>query len=89
MLLRTNTVHGRGLRCPLVLIGLTSSGVVAVQRHLGPGEFARIREAKWILELPAEDAIPEVGAQLRIYARLCDWEIDSVCNSNRQPRRLV
>ena len=89
VLLRTGAIHGRGLDQPLIVVGLTSFGVVAARRRLDPGKFVRIRGAQWILELPAGEAVPEVGGQLRIYARPCDWETVSVCNSDRQPCRLI
>jgi len=86
VLLRTSSVHGRGLGGTLVLVGIDTGGTVVGTRVLAPRSFARIRGAEWILEQAPEDPMPETGTELAIYARPCDWKTHSVRNPHRQPR---
>ena len=89
VLLKTNSVHGRSLVSPLALVGIDSDGEVVALKRLPAGGTVRISEATWILELPSDAAVPDIGTGLEIYARRCDWETRSLWDSNRQPWRCV
>jgi hypothetical protein len=85
VLIRAGCVHSVGVTEPLLLIGIDWSGTVRVRRVLGPGGFARIPEAVWMLELSIDDPGPEVGEQLNLYARRSERQADYLWNTDREP----
>lgn len=81
MLIRGRSVHGFGMREPLLAIGLDGGRRVVGFRVLFPHRVVWIRRAKEILELPVGRQPPPVGAVLT-------WErggsADLVRNTHRQ-----
>ena len=84
VLLRTRCVHSFALRRPLRVVGIDRWGHVRVQRVLQPRRLHVLRDVAWTLELPITDPGPELGEQLNIYARRCEWQADSLWNADRQ-----
>ncbi len=86
LLLRTSRVHGRGLREPLLVIGIDLHGEVLIAERLDPGRFLRARGASWILEVPVGHEPPAPGSHLEIYARRRGRrKADHLCDSHREP----
>ena len=84
VLLRTGSVHGRGLAAPFRLVWIDPVGRVVATSRLEPNGLARMPGAYWVLEQPIDEPGPEVGTSLAIYARGCEWETDSVRYTDRQ-----
>ena len=68
------------------MVGINERGVVRVRRVLHPSRLLVLPEVAWTLELPITDSCPELGEQLNLYARRCEWQADSLCNPDRQSR---
>lgn len=64
MLFRTNSVHGFGMREPLVVVFLDTAGVVIGVADVLPGTVVRHLTATWSLELPAGAGAPIPGDRL-------------------------
>ena len=82
MLIKGGSVHGFGMREPLLAVGLDDRTRVVGFRVLFPRRVVWIRGATQILELPVETMPPPHGAVLT-------WDRggspDSVRNTHRQP----
>ena len=89
VLLRTGSVHGRGLVAPLRLVGIDATGTVCCLSELAPRQFRTLRNVTWILELPFSDPVPPIGSKLAIYPRIRERETHSVRNPHRQSRRCL
>jgi len=63
LLLRTSSVHARGLSAPLRIVHLDDRGTVLRQDLLVPGRRVAAAGA-WILELPIENQGPDTDATL-------------------------
>ena len=57
-------VHGRGMRYTVRAVGLDAAGVVVGSRVLLPGRFVTITGASYIIELPLDAQVPQLGAAL-------------------------
>lgn len=68
LLLRSSSVHGRGMVEPLTVVFLDAVGMVLAVRRLEPGGLIRHRGATWTLELPVSTPPPSVGARLEPWA---------------------
>lgn len=68
LLLRSASVHGRGMVEPLMIVFLDAAGAVLEVRRLEPGGLIRHRGATWTLELPVSTPPPSVGARLEPWA---------------------
>jgi len=89
VLLRTRAVHGRGVRRGLRLVAINDAGVVVAVRALGPGGFAWLRGATWVLEQPLDASQPAVGTRLAIYPHRCARTSSSLCDTDRKPERRL
>lgn len=54
-------VHGRGMREPLRVVGLSAAGEVVASAVLLPGTSCRLAPARLVLELPLGGPAPGVG----------------------------
>lgn len=81
MLIRGRSVHGLGMREPLLAIGLDRERRVVGVRILRPRHLVFIRTARHIMELPIATLPPPRGVVLT-------WEgggsAGHVCNTNRK-----
>lgn len=64
LLIRTRSVHGFWIRCPLTVVGLDRAGTVMALRVLRRGRIVRMAGATWILELPQHLRPPSPGDRL-------------------------
>ena len=87
VLMRTRAVHGRGLNHGLRLVAIDEAGLVVAVRALGPGRFAWLPDAAWVLEQPLDAPQPGVGLRLAIYPHSRARTTSSVCDTYRQPER--
>lgn len=85
LLIRTSRVHGRGLREPLIAVGIDGDGGVVASATLQPGRFLHIGGAVWVMELPVGHETPAPGTRLEIYARRRGRNPHPLCNADRQP----
>jgi uncharacterized membrane protein (UPF0127 family) len=69
MVLRSNSVHGFGMKESLVVIFLGPSGKVLGVAPLPPRSVVRHKAAFWVLELPPGSPIPEPGTVLEVGRR--------------------
>jgi uncharacterized membrane protein (UPF0127 family) len=58
VVMRTASVHGRGLSAPLHVIWLDGSGTIIERTTLQPGGTARCRGAVWAIEVPWSATVP-------------------------------
>ena len=65
LLIRSMSVHGRGLREPIRVIHLNEEGTVVHQDILTAGRRTPARGA-WILEMPIRALRPDTGARLAV-----------------------
>jgi hypothetical protein len=65
LLLRTSSVHARGLDLPLRIVHLDDTGRVVGQDLLTPGRRVAA-SGTWILELPLPATGPDTGATLKL-----------------------
>jgi hypothetical protein len=84
-MLRTASVHARGLSRGLRVIAIDGAGTVLCVRALAPGRFARVRGAMWLLEQSLGDAQPRIGTTLSIYPHDRDWNTPALCDPHWQP----
>lgn len=66
MLFPGRSVHGIGMEEPLTVIGIARSGRVVDVRRLRPWGLIVMRQARWLLEQPAERPLPVRGDVLSI-----------------------
>lgn len=66
LLLWARSVHGVGMRSPLLVLRLTPAGVVAARLLLRPGRVVVTRSPGWFLELPANGDAPSPGSALTV-----------------------
>ena len=82
MLIRGRSVHGLGMREPLLAIGLDRERRVVGVRTLRPRHVVFIRTARHIMELPIGTLPPPRGVALT-------WEgggsVGHLCNTHRKP----
>lgn len=82
MLIRGRSVHGLGMREPLLAIGLDRERRVVGVRTLLPRHVVLIRSARHIMELPIGTLPPPRGVVLT-------WEgggsVGHLCNTHRKP----
>jgi hypothetical protein len=83
MLIPGATVHGIGMKEPLLVVGLDAGERVVGLGTLLPGRVVWIRKAKQMLELPAALVPPPEGAVL---TWVSGGPPDSVRNTHRQSR---
>jgi hypothetical protein len=82
MLIKGQSVHGFGMRAPLLAIGLDGRRRVVGFRILHPYRVVWIRGAREIVELPIGPLPPPPGVVLT-WER--DGSADLVCNTHRKP----
>ena len=75
LLLSTNRVHGFWLKEAVWLVGLGSDWRVCEVRRLGRRRLAHLPGAAWILEVPLECPLPEIGDRLAFVAAPGEPEI--------------
>ena len=83
MLIPGPSVHGIGMKEPLLVVGLDAGERVVGLGTLLPGRVVWIRGAKQIVELPAGLLPPPEGVVL---TWVSGGSSDSVRNTNRQSR---
>lgn len=66
LLLKTKSVHGRGINQPILAVALSESFEVLGSNLVERGRFVRFPAARYILELPASRPGPEIGSQLTV-----------------------
>ncbi|MGH8945293.1 MAG: hypothetical protein ACRDVL_04015 [Acidimicrobiia bacterium] len=66
LLIRTRSVHGFGLRSPLLAVGISARMEVTSVRRLRPGHVVHFPGAKFVLELPPGSEAPRVGSTVEI-----------------------
>lgn len=64
LLLRARSVHTVGMRHALGVVGLDEGFVVVGARTVQPLRVVLMGSARWILELPPDRPLPEVGVTL-------------------------
>ena len=57
-------VHTFGMRSGLDVVGLDRTGRVVAARSMRPRRIAALAGASWVLELPAGEPLPRIGARL-------------------------
>ena len=75
LLLTTNRVHGFWLKESVWLVGLGPDWRVCEVRRLRRRRLAHLPQATWILEIPLEAPLPEVGDRLAFVAAPGEPEI--------------
>ena len=83
ILMPGRSVHGFGMKEPLLIVGLDGEARVIKVRILRPGRLAAIRNARHILELPIDRKAPRHGAVLTWVG---GGPPDCLRNTDRQPR---
>jgi hypothetical protein len=68
VLLQTRSVHGFGLRNPLIVVGLDRHGRVCLIRDLAPRKIVTMAAVTWIAELPTGAVPPSLEARLELLA---------------------
>jgi hypothetical protein len=81
LLIRARSVHGFGMKEPLLIVGLDALGGVLGIRILFPRRFAFVPGARQILELPIDVEVPAEGAVLTWVG---GGPTDSLRNTHRQ-----
>ena len=66
VLLRTNSVHGVGIRESLTVLGIDAAGCLLAVRGLAPHRLVTCRGATWIAELAANATVPAPGSHLSL-----------------------
>lgn len=66
LLLRTSSVHGFGLRDPLLLVAIDERMEVSAVEKLEPGAIAWFWRARFIIEMPVSTRPPTLGARLEV-----------------------
>lgn len=84
VMLRTSSVHARGLSRGLRVIAIDETGTVIGVRALAPGRFARVRGAVWLLEQSLGEDQPRIGTTLSIYPHQRDRKTPALCDPDRQ-----
>jgi len=64
LLLKARSVHTVGMWHPLGVVGLDRDFVVLEARTVKPFRLVLMASARWILELPPDRPLPEVGESL-------------------------
>jgi hypothetical protein len=85
VMLRTTSVHARGLSRGLRVVAIDEAGTVLGVRALAPGRFARVRGATWLLEQALGDDQPRIGTTLSIYPHMRDRKTPALCDPDWQP----
>ena len=66
LLIKTNSVHGRGMERSFRAVALSGSFEVLGSQVVDPGQFVRFPRARYVLELPSESPGPAIGARLMV-----------------------
>ena len=83
ILIPGRSVHGFGMKEPLLIVGLDDESRVVDLRVLFPGRLAVFRGARHVLELPIDREAPRRGAVLTWVGGRSP---DCLRNADRQPR---
>jgi hypothetical protein len=66
LLIPTRSVHGFGLRSPVLAVGISTSMTVTSVRLLGRGRILYFPGARFVVELPHDAEAPRVGSVVEI-----------------------
>lgn len=66
IMLKTRSVHARGLPDPFVAVALTDDLVVSEVRRVDPGGVAWFKGSAAVLELPLSSEVPRPGDRLEV-----------------------
>ncbi|MEX0864529.1 MAG: hypothetical protein WD269_06600 [Acidimicrobiia bacterium] len=66
LLIRARSVHGFGMRHPLLVVGIDSDMTVIGLKTLRPRRVVGFREAIYLLELPIGSNPPSAGSPIEI-----------------------
>jgi uncharacterized membrane protein (UPF0127 family) len=66
IVIRRSAVHTMGMSHSIETVAVDGQGRVVEVRTLAPNRFAWFREAKYLVELPAGAAVPEVGSLVEV-----------------------
>lgn len=69
ILIPGRSAHGLWIGAALTVVGLDASLEVIGHRALAPRRVVTMSRARWLLELPWEDAVPAAGTRLRSTGR--------------------
>lgn len=65
LLMWSRSVQGWGMRVPLNVVRVGAGGVVLSVHVLRPGRLLWFRQRCWVLEMPGDRHLPEVGSVVR------------------------
>jgi hypothetical protein len=89
LLLLGRVVHSIGMSEDWALVALDRSGCVVAVRIIAPRRLVAFWPAQWVLELPAEEPLPAVGAKVMV-TRDLTWPharpTSDLRHADREPR---
>ena len=89
LLILGRVVHSIGMSEDLALVAVDRSGCVVAVRIIPPRRVAAFWSARWILELPAHEPLPAVGAKV-VATRDLTWlharPTSDLRHADREPR---
>lgn len=66
MLFKTRSVHGFGMRRPILVVAIGRDFTVIGSTVLGPNRIAFYPRARYLLEMPIGREVPAVGSRIEI-----------------------